>query len=588
MAVTPVPKELYANNATTTVTSGGTTAPAAGTSETWTVSSSSPFPPASSTATPPSVFHVADTAVGSTTETIQVTNVSGSTWTVTRGADATTPVAHSPGFTIQNVLSSSSLAQVTGMANVMQYLTNGGTITTTTISNAVAQGYCGIFLDPNYVWNMVGVSFFGVSNFTLESRMQGSIGWLGNIAYGPGYISTGTSSTADGILVFGYTGNETQGLVFRGLSFVGANSNAVVHFGGRQRHCLMERCFIYNTNSSTGAYGLIDDTGLTGSGSYPTSMNSEDQCFSHMDIAGAYAAIGIGIGDTGQHANDTLWIDVTTATAGPYSVVVAPGGNHHFHNYYDRSSPSIATVYNSGGQITFWGGEDQNNSASGVAHLLDNSSSATTLMNRTVTVSGNTTTLQVSAGNLVGRGRTRWGGTVALSGTGNVDLSDPAGSYSGLSISGSSGSLMLAGNYNPGTGPSISGWSGSVLLQAPAVVASKSATGQTTTQTTSWTPPASNCAFRVSVMIHPTVAGTSTVPVLSFTEFGGTAFSQTLPMWKQDSTATTPSYTCNATGTFVGTFTSKTNNAGATVSVAITPTGSTYRYSVVIEQLTYS
>ena len=55
-----------------------------------------------------SQFHVADAAAP--TEIIVVTNVSGTTWTVTRGADSTTPVTHTAGFTIYQVVPYSWLA----------------------------------------------------------------------------------------------------------------------------------------------------------------------------------------------------------------------------------------------------------------------------------------------------------------------------------------------------------------------------------------------------------------------------------------------------------------------------------------------
>ena len=90
--------ELFANTPVTTVTSGGTDAPVSGTVETWTVASAAEFPAA---ATGVTQFHVGDPAA--TSEMIAVTNVSGTTWTVTRGAEGSTPVTHSAGFTIQQV-----------------------------------------------------------------------------------------------------------------------------------------------------------------------------------------------------------------------------------------------------------------------------------------------------------------------------------------------------------------------------------------------------------------------------------------------------------------------------------------------------
>ena len=98
--------ELFAaDRATTTVSSGGTDAPSSGTTETWTVASSAMFGAA---ATGVSQFHVADANAPS--EIIAVTNVSGTTWTVTRGADSTTPVTHTAGFTIYQVVPYSWLA----------------------------------------------------------------------------------------------------------------------------------------------------------------------------------------------------------------------------------------------------------------------------------------------------------------------------------------------------------------------------------------------------------------------------------------------------------------------------------------------
>ena len=118
--------ELFAENqASTTVTSGGTTAPASGTVEMWTVASSSMFPAALSTA-PGTQFHVADVATGFTSEIIAVTNVSGTTWTVTRGAEGTTPVAHSAGFTIDQVVTTGFLGNVQTSLNVLSPIFSGG------------------------------------------------------------------------------------------------------------------------------------------------------------------------------------------------------------------------------------------------------------------------------------------------------------------------------------------------------------------------------------------------------------------------------------------------------------------------------
>jgi len=116
-------KDLFNNNATTTVTSGGTTAPAQGTTQTWTVASSSSFPAASNSSSPATQFYVCDPALS--TELILVTNVSGSTWSVTRGADGTTPVAHTSGFTVRQIVPAAFLNKIEtqddGVFNVKLY-----------------------------------------------------------------------------------------------------------------------------------------------------------------------------------------------------------------------------------------------------------------------------------------------------------------------------------------------------------------------------------------------------------------------------------------------------------------------------------
>lgn len=95
--------EQFANNPSTTVLSGGTTEPSAGTSETWTVSNAAYFPAASSTASPPTQFHISDPELPD--EIIAVTNTSGNNWAVTRGAESTIPAAHASGFSITQVVS---------------------------------------------------------------------------------------------------------------------------------------------------------------------------------------------------------------------------------------------------------------------------------------------------------------------------------------------------------------------------------------------------------------------------------------------------------------------------------------------------
>lgn len=115
MAGSAVAVWVTANNPSTTIAANGYNggsatgdAPAALTTETWTVTSSATFPAASSSATPPTQFAIAD--VAAPTEIIWVTNMSGTTWTVIRGEEGTTPVTHAAGATFQQVITSAHLA----------------------------------------------------------------------------------------------------------------------------------------------------------------------------------------------------------------------------------------------------------------------------------------------------------------------------------------------------------------------------------------------------------------------------------------------------------------------------------------------
>lgn len=107
--------EAYANISQTQVSAGGTDAPAPGTQQTWTVAASASFPAASSGAAQPTQFHISDPALAS--EIITVINVSGLTWTVLRGAEGTTPVAHAAGFTVKQVVTAGGMAEVAAGQN---------------------------------------------------------------------------------------------------------------------------------------------------------------------------------------------------------------------------------------------------------------------------------------------------------------------------------------------------------------------------------------------------------------------------------------------------------------------------------------
>ena len=176
-------EEVFSNDAQTVVNSGGTSAPAGGTSETWTVASPGAFPTASSTASRPTTFHVADTAFPA--EVIAVTDTTGATWTVTRGAEGSTPVAHPPGFSVKQVVTAGVLASLRDAPAVFNVKTeflaagDGVTVDSAPFNNAVtalnAAGG-GTLLVPAGTYVMSNVQFG--SNITVRGAGMGATVFL--------------------------------------------------------------------------------------------------------------------------------------------------------------------------------------------------------------------------------------------------------------------------------------------------------------------------------------------------------------------------------------------------------------------------
>lgn len=348
----------------------------------------------------------------------------------------------------------------TGLA----FMTGGGTISLTTIQNAIAAGYPGMYLNPLYRWNMSGLVISGgVSNFIIESRMTGSIGWNG-VAIPPagGFISV-DNAAGDGIQVYASVpaGNPVQGLVFNHCAIIGnCPGNSALHLGGGERQCgLAGGSYVQNTSSTAGSFAVTSDTALSNN-------NGEDLIMDFSQgggLAGAYAALGLGIADQTQHTNDILFLDLKTH-GGTYGIQQNNGGGHTFINSYDRSNPSTALVYCHGGtRMTFIGGEEQNNT--GQAYLIDAASGGIYVMGKAVTQAGaQTTTVQASAGIFAVSGMMTFNNaqTMAVSGTAKVFLIDPLINPGNLSVSGTAGQLnVITGTkYTGGAGPTVTGWTG--------------------------------------------------------------------------------------------------------------------------------
>lgn len=207
------PVETFDHIPVGVVTSGGTT-----TSDTaWTVTATTAFPAASGTVQ----FHVCDPAANG--ELILVTASPGGTgagqsWTVVRGADSTTAVAHTAGFTIYQVVPASWL---NGVVAAGQPLTTKGDLLYENATPALARlpiGTAGQVLAVSNsglpVWEAAPVAFvnavtqFG-GNIQQALLSFGTVtGWsagAGGICYVPGgfYAQTTTLIIPPGVRLMG-------------------------------------------------------------------------------------------------------------------------------------------------------------------------------------------------------------------------------------------------------------------------------------------------------------------------------------------------------------------------------------------------
>jgi parallel beta-helix repeat protein len=186
-------EEVYANDAQTVVSVGGASAAAGGSSEAWTVATPEGFPVASSTAPRPTAFHVADPEFPA--EVIAVTDTSGASWTVTRGAEGSTPVAHSPGFTVRQTITGGTLSNLRDAPAVFNVKTeflaagDGVTVDSAPFNNAVtalnAAGG-GTLLVPAGTYVMSDVMFG--SNITVRGAGAGATIFLMDPAAGSGAV----------------------------------------------------------------------------------------------------------------------------------------------------------------------------------------------------------------------------------------------------------------------------------------------------------------------------------------------------------------------------------------------------------------
>ena len=149
----------------------------------------SSFPAASSSSVPATYFYISDPA-DTTHEIVQVINVSGTTWTVVRGAGSTSPVAHATGATWVQEISHLTLqnfkqtpSAVSSAVTVANTATETVLATYTPTSDELVAGA---------TWEVLAFGTYAKANGVPPS-LQLAMYWGGSGAVGSAFTSTGSA-----------------------------------------------------------------------------------------------------------------------------------------------------------------------------------------------------------------------------------------------------------------------------------------------------------------------------------------------------------------------------------------------------------
>jgi hypothetical protein len=271
--------EIFANQPQTTVLSGGTDSPSPGTEETWIVASAASFPTASSGASTPTSFHVSDTAAGFSGEIIEVINVSGTTWTVLRGAENTTPVTHVAGFTIVQVVTAAVLAAFSQTAPIYPSGDTSGATDYAAISAALTDSSVAVLQPGNF--------YLAGNSLTMQQSQSliGSGSALTTIHYtgftqalvinvNGSFSSSNFVGMLQGFTLNGYSaGSSSVGIQLGNLQECHAYDVTIAGFGGigwhflnasgnwSEEHTIQARIIQCGTANTAGSAAVIFDTG---------------------------------------------------------------------------------------------------------------------------------------------------------------------------------------------------------------------------------------------------------------------------------------------------------------------------------------
>lgn len=359
-----VPITNFYNNSLAVVTSGGTDAPAEGTQENWTVSITTGF---SSTLTGEANFHVADPVAPS--EKILVTAISGSTWTVIRGDESTTPVTHTAGFSIMQVVSANELAGAfLGYYNVRAFgaLGDGSTNDTTAIQNAMnsvsTSSYGGtVFFPPGkYVIN----SPLTYASTTIPLRLQGhGSGEIGaELGGGASMIYADITAPGSAFEITGSNTGATNMVPFFSLSDLGILCTGANSGGSSNEYSAVYMEYVYRAELSrlqiqndggAGWQTCVHAIGNNTTYFEHAYVNAVSQCI-WMDGGSGMTLFDIEGGPNTGSGYGMVRMDDTSGVAGPATIqlydCVTEQGDWGFYANGGSSSPA-AFIYMNNVQV---------------------------------------------------------------------------------------------------------------------------------------------------------------------------------------------------------------------------------------------
>ena len=259
----PAGIETFANQPTASVTAGGTT-----TSDTaFTVTTNDSWPAASSTSTPNNFFRIVDQA--DTSEIMIVTtapggNSAGQSWTVTRGAEGSTAVAHTAGWTAVQVVTAGTLQNFQQASNAT---TTPLTITSATETVVASYQPVSIDIEAGATFEAIAFGVHSVAGVaTAASRqMTWTLRWGGLAGTILCRIITGTNAASIATTAVAGSSFDVNGSVTL-ITTTSATANINLFYTNSTNSLTVAQATAQATNATAGAASSATAVTISGSG----------------------------------------------------------------------------------------------------------------------------------------------------------------------------------------------------------------------------------------------------------------------------------------------------------------------------------